>query len=271
MRDDPTRSAMFRDNERAWDARVPVHAASAFYDLAGFRAGALSLKAPERALVGEVRGKRLLHLMCHFGLDTLSWARLGAREVVGVDFSAEAVRLAAGLAAELALPARFVRCNVYDTQSALDERFDVVFTSYGVLGWLPDLVPWARVVHDSLEPGGRFVLVEFHPYVWMSQVGPDLAIRYPYFDRGPISETTDGTYADRSAELRLVEHGWNHSIADVVNALLGAGLRLERLEELDSVPYDVFPNLVRGADGGYRFRAAEGMVPMLLGLVATRP
>ncbi len=263
-------STIFRDNEAAWDAKTPVHVASRFYDVPGFLAGASTLNAVERERLGDVRGRSLLHLQCHFGLDTLSLARLGAR-VTGVDLSGAAIEAARRLAVEAKLGARFVKCNVYETRAHLAETFDLVFTSYGVLGWLPDLRPWAKVVAESLAPGGRFVLVEFHPWVWMSQVGPDLSIRYPYFNRGVISEDAESTYADRSVKLRLREHGFNHPIADVVNALVGAGLRLDRLDELDGSPFDVFPGMVRGEDGLFRFAAAPGMAPLLLAVEASRP
>jgi SAM-dependent methyltransferase len=259
-----------KDNLALWNARVPVHAGAAFYDLAGFKAGASSLNALERDCVGDVRGKRLLHLQCHFGLDTLSWARLGAA-VVGVDFSDAAVALARSLAAELSLPARFVNCNVYDTRAHLAETFDIVFTSYGAICWLPDLTPWARVIRDSLAPGGRFVLVEFHPFVWMSQTGPDLKVRYSYFNTGAITETPAGTYADPGHPIQLREHGWNHPMGEVVNALIDAGLTIDRLEEHSGSPYNTFPNLVRGADGLFSFAEAPGLVPMLFSLQASAP
>lgn len=261
---------LFADNRAAWDQRVPVHAASRFYDVEGWKAGASSLQPIEQALAGDVRGQRLLHLQCHFGLDTLSWARLGA-EVVGVDFSPEAIALARALAAEVGLGARFVECNVYDTRAHVPETFDLVVTTYGVLGWLPDLRPWARVVHDSLAPGGRLVLVEFHPVVWMSQIGPDLLPRYSYFNTGPITEEGAGTYAERDSGIRYREHGWNHPMSDVLNALIGAGLALEQVGEHDASPWDLFPNLVRGADGNYRFAGYEGLVPMLFSVLASRP
>ena len=248
---------IFAENRAAWDARVPVHVGSRLYDVEAFKRGASSLQALERRLVGDVRGKSLLHLMCHFGLDTLSWQRLGAR-ATGVDFSPRAIETARGLAKELGLDARFVESNVLRTREQVKERFDLVFSSYGVIGWLPDLEPWGRVIAESLEPGGRFVLAEFHPYVWMSQMGPDLAIRYPYFNRGVITEEITGTYADREAPLRMREHGWNHSLAEVINALIDAGLRIERLEELDSTPYDIFPGLVRGEDGRVPLRSGAG-------------
>jgi SAM-dependent methyltransferase len=261
---------LLADNQAAWDAKVAVHAASRFYDVEGFRKGASSLQSIELDLLGDVRGQRLLHLQCHFGLDTLSLARLGA-EVVGVDFSEQAVLQARALAADLGLAARFVCCNVYDTRAHVSETFDLVFASYGVLGWLPDLGPWAQVVAASLRPGGRFVLVEFHPVIWMSQMGPDLLPRYSYFNTGPISEVETGTYAARDADLTLEEHSWNHSVAEIVNALVDAGLTLERMGEHDHSPYDIFPGLTPGADGRLRFASAPGMVPIVLSLVVSRP
>lgn len=261
---------MYEDNRRAWDQRVTVHVNSRMYDVEGFKQGQSSLNPYELQLVGDVKGKRLLHLMCHFGMDTLSWQRLGA-QATGVDFSPAAVAQARALNDALGLQARFVESHVLETREKLPEQFDLVFTSYGVIGWLPDLNPWARVIADSLVPGGRFVIAEFHPWVWMSQSGPDLQIHYPYFNRGPISEDTEGTYADPGAAISYREHGWNHALADVVNALIAAGLRIERLDELDSTPYDIFPDLVRGEDGQYRFKALPGMVPLTFGIVATRP
>ncbi len=258
-------SRFFADNERAWDLRTPHHVASAMYDVGGWRSGESSLTPLETAFTGDVRGRSVLHLQCHFGQDTLSFARAGAH-VTGVDLSGESIRAARRLAQEAGLEARFVQSNVFDLR--LDERFDVVFTSWGVIGWLPSLVPWAETIAAHLAPGGRFVLVEFHPYVWMSQTGPDLSIRYPYFNRGPITEQTTGTYADRDAPIAYVEHGWNHPLADVVTALLGAGLSVSRLEEHDHVFHDVFPGLEPRPGGGLWFTEAKGMLPLAYALEA---
>jgi len=280
-------ASLFRDNQSAWDSRVDVHAQSRFYDVEGFLAGKSSLTPMEQRLLGDVNGKSLLHLQCHFGLDTLSWARQGAR-VVGVDFSGKAVTLARRLTEESGLSerAQFVECNVYDTRAHVAETFDIVFSSFGVVGWLPDLRPWAQVIRESLRPGGRFVLVEFHPYVWMSQVGPDLSIRYPYFNRGAISEEGSGTYAERSAKLSYREHGWNHPLADVMSALLDEGLRLEQFAEYDYSPFDIFPGMVRRdnsvpprlplaakrgeSDEGFWFQECPGMIPLTYSLQVTR-
>ncbi|MCZ7544594.1 MAG: class I SAM-dependent methyltransferase [Anaerolineae bacterium] len=149
-------------NRALWDEWTGIHAKSAFYDLEGFKAGRLSLDRVAREGLGDVTGKRLLHLQCHFGMDTLSWARLGA-EVTGVDFSEKAIALARALSAELSIPARFVCANIYDLPAALDGAFDIVFTSGGVLYWLPDLVRWAEIVAHYLRPGGTFFLADSHP------------------------------------------------------------------------------------------------------------
>src|SRR5919206_2445351 len=153
-------------NRSLWDGWTRLHAHSEFYDLAGFKAGRSSLKDIELAEVGDVRGRSLLHLQCHFGQDTLSWARLGA-EVTGVDFSTEAIRLARALNEELHIPARFIQSNIYALPDVLDERFDIVFTSYGVLAWLPDLDAWGEIVARYLKPGGFFYIVENHPLTGM--------------------------------------------------------------------------------------------------------
>ena len=150
-------------NRQNWNERTPVHAASDFYDVAGFKAGRITLTDIERGEVGDVSGKTLLHLQCHFGLDTMSWARLGAT-ATGVDFSEAAIDLARSLNDELRLNTRFIRSDVYGLPDVLDEEFDVVFTSYGVLVWLPDLDRWARTIRRMLRSGGTFYLVEFHPF-----------------------------------------------------------------------------------------------------------
>lgn len=152
-----------KTNLTKWNAVVPVHARSAMYDVAGFRAGRVKLHGLELGEIGEVRGKSMLHLQCHFGLDTMSWARLGA-EVTGLDFSDEAIKFARSLSDELAIPARFVCADVYDTPSAVGATFDIVFTSYGVITWLPDMRRWADVIARSLKPGGFFYIADQHPF-----------------------------------------------------------------------------------------------------------
>ena len=149
-------------NLRHWDGLIPVHERSRFYDVEGFRGGASTLHSIELEELGDVSDKSLLHLQCHFGLDTLSWAIQGAR-VTGADYSKEAITLARSLASDQRIDARFVVSNIYDLPNVLDERYDIVFTSYGVLMWLPELGPWAEVVSRFLKADGTFYMVEFHP------------------------------------------------------------------------------------------------------------
>jgi len=160
-----------RANLAKWNELVAVHARSAFYDVDGFRRGCCSLRPLELEEVGDVAGLRLLHLQCHFGLDTMSWARLGA-EATGLDFSDTAIEVARSLSDDLAIPARFLCTDLYQLPKVLDETFDVVFTSYGVLCWLRDLEEWARIVARFLAPGGRFHLVELHPSSAPSRTSP---------------------------------------------------------------------------------------------------
>src|SRR5215471_11552990 len=183
-------------NRDAWDLRTRAHLGSTFYDVASFKAGRNTLRPPEREELGDVRGRTLLHLQCHFGLDTLSWARLGA-SVTGADFSEESIAVATSLAAELGLDARFVCADLYELPDVLDGQFDIVVTTYGVLSWLPDLDRWARVVAHFLRPGGTFCLVEIHPAIGLfDEVGGRLEVTGSLFDHGPFERETVQTYAD---------------------------------------------------------------------------
>ncbi|HNU87071.1 MAG TPA: class I SAM-dependent methyltransferase, partial [Ferruginibacter sp.] len=152
----------FEENKKSWNKRTGVHKDSAFYDLDGFKKGTSSLTKIELNELGDVKGKTLLHLQCHFGMDTMSWEREGAI-VTGVDLSDEAIKLANEVKNELGLKAQFICSNVYDLKEHLDKKFDIVFTSYGTIGWLPDLDKWADTVSYFLKPGGTFYIVDFHP------------------------------------------------------------------------------------------------------------
>lgn len=232
----------FKANRHQWDQRVPIHLQSDFYDVAGFRNGNLSLTQIELEGLGSVRGKRLLHLQCHFGMDTLSWARLGA-EVTGVDFSAKAVEEAIKLSEELNLPARFIEANVYDLPDLLNEEFDVVFTSFGAIVWLPDLLRWADIVHRFLARSGTFYIAEFHPalYIFDFDTG---SVAYNYFNTGVYEEKVEKTYAGSGEKIAGTEYFWNHSISEVLTPLLNKGLALISFREFDYSPYACFPNMV---------------------------
>ncbi|WP_206305945.1 class I SAM-dependent methyltransferase [Streptomyces sp. RFCAC02] len=271
---DPTdHAADIEQNRRNWDARVPVHAGSAFYDLAAFRAGEVSTLRPlEVEEVGDVTGLRLLHLQCHMGQDTLSWARLGA-DVTGLDFSAPAIDTARGLARDTGLAdrARFVTSDVYGAPDALaGERFDLVYTGFGALVWLPDLPRWAATVAGLLKDGGRLYLAEFHP---LTEVMTDdgRGFERGYFDTAPAAYDYPRTYTDgpELPEPRHVE--WHHTLGEVVSAVAAAGLRVEFLHEHDVTAFGAFSTLEKDpASGLYRFPAGQPAVPLLYSLSARR-
>ena len=263
-------------NRRHWDEVTPIHVASEFYDVASFKAGRSKLKPVELAELGDVRGKSLLHLQCHFGMDTLSWARDEGAIVTGVDFSEPAVEQARALAGELRIKARFIHSNVYDLPDVLDERFDIVFTSYGVLGWLPDIARWARVAAHFVRPGGTFYIVEFHPFVNVFDETPgvdDLYVKYPYFELPePFKDDSGADYADPSTALAHTTTYWfPHSLGDVVSSLIDAGLRIEHLHEFPFSTYQFLPFTQRMPDGTVRLTKHDGSVPLLYSIRATKP
>ncbi len=241
----------FDTNRETWNKKVAIHAASDFYDLENFKKGGSSLNNYELHALGDVSGKSMLHLQCHFGQDTLSWSRMGAN-CTGVDISEEAIQLACTLNEELQLDAKFVCCNVLDTSEYISETFDIVFTSYGTIGWLPDLHPWAQMISKRLKPGGAFYIVEFHPIAWMYDytVSPP-QLRYGYQQKEVIYEEYEGTYADGNSKMVSKEYGWNHSLGEVITSLSNAGLRIDYLKEHDGSPYDIFPGLKKNDKGLY--------------------
>jgi len=265
----------FGANKANWDERVPIHVSGEFYDVAGFVAGAERLRPFELAEVGDVAGKDLVHLQCHFGMDTLSWARRGAR-VVGLDFSAPAIEAARKLAVEVGFgedAARFVEANVYDAASALDGRtFDVVYTGLGALNWLPDIERWARVVAALVRPGGFLYLAEFHPFAFV--FGDEgLVVEHDYFHKrlGPQVRNEPGTYADLSAPTRHnLTYQWNHTLGDVVSAVAVAGLRVELLHEHDYTIYPRWPFLTKTGFDTYRLPEGTPGLPLMYSLGARK-
>jgi SAM-dependent methyltransferase len=263
-------------NRRHWDELVPIHVGSEFYDVAGFKAGKSTLQAIERGELGDVRGKSLLHLQCHFGLDTLSWARDAGAIVTGADFSAPAIEAARTLAREIGIDARFVHADLYGLPEHLHEQFDVVFTSYGVLGWLPDLRGWARIAARFVRPGGTFYVVEFHPFVWVFDDSPgvtDLRVRYPYFTGpSPLEIEVPADYADPAAHVEnRITFNFPYELGAVVTSLVAAGLRIEFLHEFPYSPYRCWPFTAERPDGKARLIEHDGSVPLLFSLKATKP
>lgn len=261
-------SEAFETNRKTWNAKVPVHAKSDFYNLANFKKGKSSLHRYELKALRDVAGRSLLHLQCHFGQDTLSIAQMGAK-CTGVDISDEGIKLARQLNAELNLDAEFVCCNVLDTSEYIVEKFDIVFTSYGTIGWLPDLNPWAQMIAERLKPGGFFYMVEFHPVAWMFDytVSPPV-LKYGYHQKEAIYEEYEGTYADKNSKIISKEYGWNHSLGEVISSLAEAGLQVEFLKEHDASPYDVFPGLVKNEEG--MFELSNKMYPLVFEVKAKK-
>lgn len=255
-------------NKTLWNDAVATHLSSDFYDMEGFLAGNSSLNPIELELFGEVKGKKILHLQCHFGQDTLSLARMGA-SVTGIDLSDKAIDAANQLAEQLEVDARFICTDVYSTPDELNEQFDIVFTSYGTIGWLPDLDAWAAVIRRVLKPGGRLVFVEFHPVVWMFDYDFQ-KVGYNYFNAGPVEEISDGTYADREADISNNSISWNHSLGEVMTALLGQGLRLDSFQEYDYSPYNCFRHTVEVEPKKFRIKHLDNKIPMLYALSATK-
>ena len=270
-------------NRAQWDERVPLHAASEFYDLASLRAGAGELYPIEETelasyLPDGLSGLRVLHLQCHFGADTLALAQRGA-EVVGVDFSKPAVLEARRLAIELGLDdrSRFVNANVYDLRHTLPqpESFDVVYTTWGTIGWLPDVAEWARIVEWYLKPGGVLYFADGHPAASVFDGAGERGLprfAYPYDVDGEAIVLDDDTdYAEPDVSLvntRTFE--WSHPLAETVNALLATGLRLDFLHEHYAVPWRMFDGLVEGDDRLYRW-PAEKWLPLALSIGASKP
>ncbi|MET7328006.1 class I SAM-dependent methyltransferase [Nonomuraea sp. NPDC005650] len=255
-------------NRANWNGRVPIHVASDFYDVEGFKAGRISLKGFERDEVGDVTGRRLLHLQCHFGLDTLSWARLGA-EVTGLDFSDAAIEQARAIAAECGIPAQFVTADVYDAVEALGgATYDIVYTGLGALVWLADLTSWARTVAALLKPGGFLYLAEFHPFADILDDETGTTVTHDYFDRGPHVYEYPHTYTGSEILEHQTSVQFQHGLGEVVSAVTAAGLRVEFLRERDRTFFRRFATLV-GDRGDYRVPEGAPRIPLLYSLRAS--
>ncbi len=263
-------------NRRFWEEAVDVHMRSEFYDVDGFRAGRSTLGAIVRSELGDVSGRHVLHLMCHFGMDSLSLARQGAI-VTGLDYSAAAIAAARQLSQEIGVPARFVEANVYDARTAITDRFDLVFTSIGVLSWLPDLGEWARIIADFLKPGGRFYIAETHPAIRWFDDRPEsadapLTAFYPYRDDGrPEFYDEPGSYTDGGKEIvNTQEYSWRHGLGEIVTSLATAGLRIDFLHEHPVCYWQALPALVQDDDGYWRTGPNHPELPLTFSLSAHR-
>lgn len=255
-------------NQKAWNDKTIVHLTSDFYDQTSFLEGKNSLKKPELDVLGDVRGKRILHLQCHFGQDTLSLARMGAI-VTGLDFSNVAIENALKINDQLGLNASFICADVYSLPDDLIGQFDVVFTSYGTIGWLPELKSWAETIKKALAPGCKFIMVDFHPFIWTFDNDVQ-KIEYDYFNSEPIIEEIEGTYADRNAPIKTQTISWNHGIGEILNTLIRAGISIQEFSEMDYSPFNCFENMKQLDADKFVFNHIPQAIPMIYRIVGVK-
>jgi 2-polyprenyl-3-methyl-5-hydroxy-6-metoxy-1,4-benzoquinol methylase len=252
-------------NKQTWNNKVAIHIDSDFYEQEQFLNGKITLPQTDLEALGDVTGKRILHLQCHFGQDSLSLARLGAK-VTGIDFSEEAIAKAKALNEKLHLNAKFICCDVYDTLQHITEKYDIVYTSYGTIGWLPDLDKWASVIAGALKPNGKLVFFEFHPVVWMYDNDFN-DVYYNYFKSEPIYEEETGTYADRNVENEYQTITWNHSLSEVFQSLIKHNISIKNFQEFDYSHYNCFSHTEEFVPGKFRIQKFGNKIPMMYGIV----
>ncbi|HEX4726017.1 MAG TPA: class I SAM-dependent methyltransferase [Pseudonocardiaceae bacterium] len=279
---------LHEDNRRSWNSATKAHNSHKGDQAAFLRSGGTTLFPEELELLGDIAGRRLVHLQCNAAQDTLSLAAAGA-DVTGVDISDEAISFATKLSEDSGIPATFVRSDVFDWLERTDSgRFDIAFSSYGAVNWLSDLTPWAAGIAKVLRPGGRFVVVEFHPIYGM--INDDWQLADDYWMTGSEPVTWNDGVGDYVAESRngLVPWGYEEGMAevpdpapchmfswgmsDVIGALLAAGLRLDVFRE-----YPYSNGFAHGGNvlelPGRRFvpPADVPKFPLMYGIAVSRP
>jgi 2-polyprenyl-3-methyl-5-hydroxy-6-metoxy-1,4-benzoquinol methylase len=255
-------------NRNTWNQKTKVHIDSAFYDMPSFLGGKSTLNSIELELLGDINGKSILHLQCHFGQDSISLSQLGA-QVTGVDFSEAAIDKARELAKQLKTNAAFILSSVYDLPKHHAQKYDMVYTSYGVLGWLPDMQKWAEVVSHFLKPGGQLVLVEFHPTVWMFDNDFE-KVEYSYFNVAAIEETEKGSYTNRNVDLVTTTITWNHNLSEVISTLLDNGLTITHFNEYNYSPYNCLVGMEEFEKGKFRIQKFGNKLPLVYALAAVK-
>jgi SAM-dependent methyltransferase len=267
---DEPRAANFRN----WESRVPVHAASADYDLAGLAADRERLSPVvtyDRDRLGDLTGLDVVHVQCHIGTDTLSLARLGGR-VTGVDFSPAALAVARNLAAAGGAEIRYVESELYAIPAVLGREFDLVYTGVGALNWLPDIAAWARVVAGLLRPGGRLYVRDGHPMLYTlydDDVDDDvLLVTLPYFEGNAQRWVSAETYTDGPPVSSPEQYEWNHGIGETVQAVIDAGLVVTALREHTELEWKGLKQMVEGGDGKFRLPEMPERLPLMFTLEA---
>ena len=252
-------------NKQTWNNKVSIHVASDFYEQEKFINGKNTLPQTDLEALGDVNVKRILHLQCHFGQDSLSLSRLGAK-VTGIDFSEEAIAKAKTLNETLGLDAEFICCDVYDTLQQISEKYDIVYTSYGTIGWLPDIDKWASIISGALKPNGKLVFFEFHPVVWMFDNDFN-EVFYNYFKSEPILEEETGTYADRNVEVEHKTITWNHGLSEVFQSLIKQNINIKYFKEFDYSNYNCFSHTEEFEPGKFRIQKFGNKIPMMYSIV----
>jgi SAM-dependent methyltransferase len=263
----------FQSNLKLWNELVEINKDSGLYRLDEFKMGKNVLKPVEIAELTDVKDKELLHLQCHFGMDTLSWARLGAK-VTGIDFSDKAIELAKSISKEINIEAEFIQSNIYDLQNVLNKKFDVVFTSYGAVCWLNDINKWGEIAAHYLKPGGTFYMVEFHPLlnIFDNETDTkDLFVNHGYFfNDEPLKWEPGGAYADRTKITKNPSYEWIHSLSDIINSLIKAGLEIEFVHEFPYCCYSYFPFMEKREDGMWNIKGLKNELPMMFSIKAQK-
>lgn len=259
-----------RDGNRAfWDELTPVHLRS--YGVERFLAGERWLPKEILTEVGDVSGLSLLHLQCHFGLDSLAWTREGA-DVTGVDFSPAAIESARELAEQAGLPARFVCSDIYELDKNLEGSFDIVFTSIGVLCWLKDLDAWAKTIAHFLKPAGFFYIMDAHPLMYTFDEEGTWQFYLPYFHNPApyIWDDENADYMDPTYKTNEPTYEWQWAVSDIINAVIGAGLRLEFFNEYEALSDPVYPEMKPRTDGLFTFPNMPVPLPIVFTLKARK-
>ncbi len=249
-------------NKLNWNKRTPIHLESKFYNQEEFLKGKSSLKEPELSFLPKsLKKQSLLHLQCHFGQDSLSLAKMGAK-VTGVDLSDLSIKTAKELALQMKLDAEFICSDIFDFSNETNKSYDWVFTSYGTVIWLPNLKKWASLIQKALKPGGHFLMVDLHPFVWTFDPNME-RIAYDYFNGDLIHDVEEKSYTDGRSKEKIESITWNHGLAEIIQALLDEGLMLKKMEEFDYSPYDCLSNLEEQEPGKFRFNHIKNRIPML--------
>lgn len=255
-------------NRKWWNNVTPIHLKSELYDLPSFKKGKTTLQSIELEEMGNVKGKKMLHLLCHFGMDTLSWAREGAL-VTGVDLSDDSIKLAKTLSRENNIPGTFICSDIYDLPQVLNEKFDIIFVSYGVLCWLSSIDKFAKIINHFLKEEGMFYIVEVHPFT--SILSYDFKLYYKYFKKGPYIDNSSGTYTDWDAPVQGKTYEWSYTMADVINSLIKQGLTIDFVHEFPFTMYNQFPGFMeKDKAGHYVLKNKKIQIPLLFSLKATK-